>query len=133
MIAVAALWATSTTVDKVALEHASVGLHALVQTGGVGLLVLGALSLRGRLGELRVPRGERRYALLLAVLASAALGLQLAALRVVFVGLLEAVKRALGTCMAFALGHAAFGERPAAAQWAAMVFLVAGVLLLVLR
>ena len=132
MVAVAACWAVSTSVDKVALEHAPVGLHALVQSGGVGLSLLLMLALRRRLGELRIPRGERRYGLLLVVLASLALGLQLLALRTVAVGLLEAVKRALGTFMAFVLGHVAFGERPRGAQWVAMVLLVTGVLLLLL-
>jgi drug/metabolite transporter (DMT)-like permease len=132
MIVVAACWATSTSVDKVALEHASVGLHALVQAGGVGILLLALLAFRGRLGELVIPRGERRYGLVLVMLATFALGLQLVALRVVHVGLLEAVKRALGTLMAFVFGHVAFGERPRGAQWAAMMLLVAGVLLLLL-
>jgi drug/metabolite transporter (DMT)-like permease len=131
MVLVAALLATATTVDKVALEHASVGVHALVVSGGVGASALVFLAARGRLGALRFERGSGRFGLLLVALGSLAYGAQLAAVRWVYVGLLEATKRAVGTSMAFLVGHAAFGERPAASQWAAMVLLVGGVILLV--
>lgn len=132
MLLVALLWSVSSSLDKLALRHATVPLHAAVQTGGVGLVAVSALAFRRRLGELRPVAHELRRVALTLAFAFTALAIQFVALRLVFVGLMEASKRAVGTVMALVLGRLLFDEpitrRKALAAFAIVVgtFLLLG-------
>ena len=88
------------------------------------------LAARGRLGEVgAAPRP--RPALGLAVLAATAgLGLQLVAIQLTLVGIVEAVKRAVGMASAVAVGRLAFAEPITAGTLAAVLAMAAGVALL---
>ncbi len=126
MTAVAMMWSATAALDKVALGHASVPAHALVQTAGVGGVLLVWLVWRGRLRELAAIR-RRAPAYLLAVgFATAAVALQLFAIRVVMVALMETIKRAIGMTASVVVGRAMFREPITAAKIAAVALMAAG-------
>ena len=129
MLVVALLWSATPAIDKVALRHASLGVHALVQTLGVGLVTLGWLALRGRLGELRAPLRRPRLVTGLVFFGATAIGLQLAALTLVLVAIVEAIKRAIGVVAGVVLGRALFDERVTRNQVFAVVVLAIGAVL----
>jgi drug/metabolite transporter (DMT)-like permease len=60
------------------------------------------------------------------------LGLQFVALRLTLVGLVEALKRAIGMLFAVAVGRVVFGEPPTPGKVAAVLLMSAGVALIVL-
>lgn len=133
MIAVAALWALSTALDKRALPHASPASHAfLLSTGGAVILVSWILSRRSY-GELdavfHAPKG------LLAGLigfAVAAVALQLLALQVLWVAVLETLKRAFGVLGSVVLGRVFFLEPVTGRKLVAGGLMIAGTSLLAL-
>jgi drug/metabolite transporter (DMT)-like permease len=128
MVAVTALlWSLTPPLDKMAVERASAPLHALVLTAGVAFAVLLVLAFQGGLGELRgVLRVPRLLALAL-VVSAAALGLQLLAMPLLFVGTIETMKRGIGNCMALVYGRVFFGETVTPAKILAVGLMAAGV------
>ena len=131
MIAVAALWAFSTALDKRALPHASPASHAFVLTvGGAVILVSWILARRteGDLGAVfRAPKG-----LLVSMLAfaAAAVALQLMALQTLWVAVLETLKRAIGVLGSVILGRAIFLEAITPRKLVAGLLMIAGTSLL---
>lgn len=111
MVGVALLWSLTAGLDKLALSHANVPTHALVQAGGVVLGLGGLLAAQGRLGELRLSR--RAWVLYAAavVVSFVAIGLQLVAFTLVLVSMVEAIKRGVGPVAAAVFGRLAFQER----------------------
>jgi len=132
MTGVALIWAVTMTLDKIALRHASVSAHALLQSSGIAAGLLAAMAARGRLGELAAARQERAAYLGAVVAMSLAVGLQLAAVKLVLVGLLEAIKRAVGLAFAVINGALFFGEPISARKLGAVALMAAGVCLLVI-
>jgi len=125
--ATALLWSLTPPLDKMAVARASAPLHGLVLTGGVALAVLLGMAFQGALGELgRVRRVPGRLVLAL-VVSSAALGFQLLALPLVFVGTIETLKRGLGNCMALVYGRLFFGEAVTLSKILAVGLMAAGV------
>ncbi|HJL19965.1 MAG TPA: DMT family transporter [Sandaracinaceae bacterium LLY-WYZ-13_1] len=108
MIGVAGCWSLTANLDKMALDHASLPVHATVQTAGVGLALLGYLLVR------RAPLGMPRRAWPSfagsVLFATGALALQLWAIQLVLVGLVETLKRAVGMSSSVLVGRVAFGE-----------------------
>lgn len=132
MAVVAFLWSLSPLLDKIAIGHASTSFHALVLSGGVTAGLFVVLLARGRLGEVR-QAGRRPGLLIVAFLISAAaLALQLIAIRMVLVSIVETVKRGLGNVAAAALGRWVFGERVGWWQWTAVAVMAGGVALILL-
>ncbi len=127
MLAVALLWALSPILDKLALRHAGVGLHASVLSGGVALGMATYLAVRGELGRLALSRESFGLLALGGVSAVAALGLQLLAIRVVLVSLFEAVKRALGMVLSVFFGRVFFREPVSFAKVLAILFMSTGI------
>ncbi len=123
-------WSLTPALDKLALTASSPAFHALVLTAGVALAVLLVLAAAGRARELSgVARVPGVFAL--AVISSTlALGLQLLAFQLLWVGLVETLKRGIGNLMSLALGRAVFGERPGWAALAAVLAMAAGVALI---
>jgi drug/metabolite transporter (DMT)-like permease len=110
MLATAILWSMAAALDKQALAYAPVSFHAVVQTGGVGLVLVLLLLFRGRVRELStIARGWRPFLLALG-LTAVAVGSQLTAYRALEVSLVEALKRATGVTVALAVGRLWFGE-----------------------
>lgn len=127
MLVVAAAWALTPPLDKLALAHASTPFHAAVLCGGVALVLAAVLAVQGRLGEVRqVGRAPGIYAVAL-VVSCLALALQLAAYRLVWVALVETLKRGIGNVLALVYGRFLFGEAVGPAQVAAVVMMGVGV------
>jgi len=132
MVIVAALWSGTAVLDKVALGHASLAAHALVQTAGIGIALLLYLLARGRGAELGKVR-ESRLAMLGAIaFATLALALQLAAIQATLVAIVETVKRAVGMVMSVVLGRLVFAEPVTTAKVSAIVLMAAGTAAIVL-
>ncbi|MGF1468891.1 MAG: EamA family transporter [Sandaracinaceae bacterium] len=132
VVLVAALWSITGTLDKVALELSSVPFHGAVQASGVGLILLAIVRLRRGPGSLTVPRPARTWLLVSGLLAAGAIGLQLAAIRLVLVGVVEALKRAIGLASSVLVGRIAFEEPLTAARLVAVVVMAIGSALLTL-
>ncbi len=132
MVVVAFLWSLGPPLDKMAIRASSTSFHALVLSGGVAVGLFVVLAARGRLGEVR--RAARRPRLLIVafLVSAAALALQLVAIRMVLVSLVETVKRGLGNVAAAGIGRWVFGERVGWWQWAAVAVMAAGVALILL-
>ncbi len=132
MAAVALMWSITPPLDKLAIDHSSPAFHGLVLSAGVALGLGAILAARGRLRSVAAAR--RHPGLLVTALAASAvaLALQLLAIRIVLVSIVETVKRGVGNAAAVAVGSAVFGERVGAAQWLAVALMAAGVALILL-
>jgi drug/metabolite transporter (DMT)-like permease len=130
MAIVAVLWSLSPVVDKLALGHASVVVHAGVQVGGVGLVMLGSLAWGGGLARLRTVLAHPVVVTGAAIVGAFALATQLYALRLVMVSVFEAVKRGIGMSLSVLSGRVWFGEPVTAKKLCAVGAMGAGVALL---
>ncbi len=132
MAMVALMWSISPPLDKLAIGASSSAFHGMVLSAGVALGLGVLLVGKGRFPE--VAAGRRRPGLMLGALAASALalGLQLVAIRMVFVSLVETVKRGLGNGLAVGMGAVIFHERVGRWQWVAVVLMGAGVALILL-
>ena len=132
MILVAALWSLALPLDKLALRSASVPVHGTLLNLGVALILAAILVSRpvaGRQGEVR------RWSVLVTALVAVsviALGLQLVAITRIWVGLVETLKRAIGSLLALVSGWAFFGEQVDVQQVLAVLLMGAGVGLVLL-
>ena len=107
-IVVAALWSLGGAIDKQALRYAPSSLHALLITLGI-LAIFGSERLiRKGWTALRPP--SIGPIMLAGSMGSLAFGLQLAALELSYVAVVETVKRGVGGVAALALGRLAFKE-----------------------
>jgi drug/metabolite transporter (DMT)-like permease len=132
MLGVALLWSLTPPLDKLAMAESGSALHGLVLSAGVALGLGLYLAVRGRLGQVR-PAARRPWLVAAALAASAgALALQLVAIRIVLVAIVETVKRGVGNIAAVAVGAVLFKERVVAWQWGAVVVMAAGVALILL-
>lgn len=132
MAGVALLWSVTPPLDKLAIGHSSPAFHGLVLSVGVAAGLGAILAGLGGLGQLRTLT-RRPVLFALAVAASAgALALQLVAIKMVFVSLVETVKRGLGNAGAVAAGAWILDEEVGRWQWAAVGLMGAGVALILL-
>ena len=130
MIGVALCWAATSVLDKMAMEHCSPEMHAGVQTLAMGVVLTLWLSIRGRSREML---GVMEYPAAFfggVAVAVVALGLQLYALQILYVGLMEGIKRAFGIVMAIVLGRLLFGEALSSGKIVAGILMGGGVFLL---
>jgi drug/metabolite transporter (DMT)-like permease len=132
MVVVAVLWALAVPLDKLAVERASGPFHGLVLNTGVAFCSLAGLAATRRLRELaQVRRAAAPFAGAL-VVGAVGLGLQLLAIQLVWVGLVETLKRGIGNLMAVVFGRIVFGEPITGRKLAAVVLMAAGVALVLL-
>jgi len=132
MVLVAALWSLALPLDKLAIASASVPAHGTILNSGVALVMLVVLLMRpggNRFGEVRRWTG---LVIALVVVSVLALGLQLVAITRVWVGLVETLKRAVGSLLALVSGWLFFGEKIDAQQVLAVLLMGAGVGLVLL-
>lgn len=129
MLGVALLWSLVTVADKAAIGHASAALHGVVQTAGVGVVLLGVLAWRGELGSLVSLLRHRGLFAGALVASGLALGLQFVAYGLVFVSTVESVKRTVGMLASVINGRVFFGEPLTPAKWAGVALLSIGVVL----
>jgi len=130
MLCVALLWSVGAVVDKAALFRASPAVHASVQCAGITSLLLLLLARQGRLGELRRVLQVRGAYVAAVAVASLALALQLYALRLALVGIVETIKRAIGMTLSLANGRLFFGEPVTHGKLAGVGLLAAAVALI---
>jgi drug/metabolite transporter (DMT)-like permease len=129
MVGVALAWSLTVPLDKLSVERASAAFHAVVLCSGVGLAVFLILAGQRRVRELAAVR-QLPGAFVLALGASVvALGLQLVAIQLVWVGLVETVKRGIGNLMALFMGRLLFGEPVTVRKLVAVALMAAGVAL----
>lgn len=129
MIGVALSWSLSGPLDKLALAHAGVLVHALVVTVGVAAGALAILWWQRRLDTLHGARGEAWLLVASMLAVTLALLFQFLAIQGVFVSLVEAFKRCVGSVTAVVLGRLVFGEGVSPVQIAAVVVMGIGVVL----
>lgn len=131
MVMVAALWSLALPLDKLAVASASVPAHGTILNCGVALVMVVLLM---RPGENRFGEVRRWTGLVVALVAVSvlALGLQLVAITRVWVGLVETLKRAVGSLLALVSGWLFFGEKIDAQQVLAVLLMGAGVGLVLL-
>jgi drug/metabolite transporter (DMT)-like permease len=128
MCGVALLWALTTVLDKACLSHAGIATHAGLQNLAIG----GFLLVRRRHTGRPLAWPHSRLLLVVAILCGlGALGLQLAALGLTQVSLVETVKRVTGLLMALALGRLLFGESLGVHKLLATLGMMAGVWLVI--
>jgi uncharacterized membrane protein len=131
MALVALLWSVASPLDKLAMEHANVPLHGLVLNAGVGVGVLAVMLARRQGGELRMSRAQS-MPMLLAVLASVlGLAFLLLAIAATWVGLVETLKRAVGSALALVIGYRVFKEPVTGNMVLGIVLMALGVALTV--
>lgn len=106
-ILVSGLWSMTATLDRLAVDASSPASHALLQAGGMSLL-LGAWAAWARVPIW--PRRQRPTLFLAIVFGSLALALQLNAIQLTWVSLVETIKRAAGALFALVVGRLRFGE-----------------------
>lgn len=132
MIAVALMWSTAGPLDKMATSQASAPFHGVVIGLGmvVGLTLL--LAFERRLGELKEFKGNPLILLGGMVAGGLALVLQLMAMQLVFVNLVEGVKRVTSLAAAAILGKLFFQEEVTRMRLLAIGLMAVGVLFLVI-
>ena len=130
MALTALLWSLAMPLDKIAIAASSTPFHALALNAGVALGVLVVLAMQGRLGELTGLRREAGLLALSVVVSAVALALLLVAITQIWVGLVETLKRGVGSLLALFLGSVFFGERTTPQHLLAVVLMVTGVALI---
>ena len=132
MVGVALMWSLTMALDKMAVSAASPSFHGIVLNVGVALALVIFALMRGRLGEFR-DLGNRPGLLLAGVLLSVgALALQLLAIKLVWVGFVETMKRGVGSFLALLWGRLNFHEPLEAQRFAAVMQMGIGVALILL-
>lgn len=133
MLGVALVWALVAPLDKLASQAAGPAWHGLLLNWGMSLGVLGWLLLsagpRGMGTALAVPQALR-----LPLVGGMALGglaclSQFAAMALVLVGVVEAIKRMVGMLCALALGRFLYQEPVGWGEGAAVLLMGAGLVL----
>jgi drug/metabolite transporter (DMT)-like permease len=131
MIAVAVLWAFSTSLDKRALSHASPASHAFLLSAGSAAILGTWILARRQQGELRaVLSAPNGLLMALIALAVAALALQMLALQWLWVAVIETLKRAFGVLGSVTFGRLFFDEPVTRRKVVAACLMVAGTSLL---
>lgn len=135
MAFVALCWSITPTLDKLAMQHTSPALHALVLVVGIALGLALVLWQQDRLGEVR-DAFSSRTALVLGVSAvivgALASAIQLLALQQAPVGVVETVKRGLGASLALFFGALIFSEQVGWRRILAVVVMIVGVAMVLL-
>lgn len=131
MTLTALLWAGTTVYDKVSLGYASLAVHAGVQTLGLAVVLTVWLGARARIDEMLTVRARPRWFAVGVLVSTLALGLQLQAVSLLPVGIMESLKRATGMVAALVIGRLTFNEALDARKWLSVAAMSAGVWLVV--
>jgi len=132
MVMVSLLWSLAMPLDKMAVSEAGAAFHGIVLGGGVALALVLLAALRGTLGEFRDLRHRPGMLTLGVILSVVALALQLVAIRLVWVGFVETMKRGVGSFLALLWGRLIFGEAFAVHRFIAVALMGSGVALILL-
>lgn len=132
MVGVSLAWSLAMPLDKMAVSAASPAFHGVVLSLGVAAALVVMATLRGTLDEfkdLRHRPGLMIFGILINLLA---LALQLMAIRMVWVGFVETMKRGIGSFLALVWGRLIFDEPLEARRFGAVALMGVGVALILL-
>ena len=115
--------------DKIAIQQSSVPFHGLALNLGVAIGALTILAAKGRLREVMVVRDHWRMILLADLISVLAVGMFLLALAKLWVGVVETLRRGIGSVLAVLSGHFFFSEKVGVQSLLAVLLLGAGVAL----
>ena len=132
MMCVALLWSLGSAVDKRSLMYAHPSVHATIQCVGVTLALLLYLGGRSQLSLLRDIKRVKGTYLIALVVGSIGFGLQLVAIQLVMVSIVESVKRAIAMTLAVVNGRIFFGEPVTIGKVLGIVMMSFGVVLILL-
>jgi uncharacterized membrane protein len=128
MCLVALFWTLAPTFERVALRYASIPLHGFIHFSCAALVLWLWLFFKGNLSKAALPEKSGWKVIgVLALLYAGALGLQMLSLKLVFVGIMEAVKRVIGQISAVVLGRIIFNEPITRPKVFGIAFMCAGV------
>lgn len=132
MIGVAGLLSLTATLDKAAMLHAPVAVHALLQAlmAASGLLIM--LAAQGRLKELSAIQVHKLHYLMAVLCTCGAISAQLFAYQMILVSIVEAIKRSVGLLLAILNGRVFFGEAITKTKLTSIVLMGTGVTVLAL-
>jgi drug/metabolite transporter (DMT)-like permease len=125
-------WAMTIPLDKLAVARAAAPFHGTVLNAGVAAGVLVVLLGRRRMGDLAQVRRLPGLFVLSLIVSCLALGLQLLALPLMFVGTIETLKRGIGNFMALVSGWIFFREAVTLLKVLALMVMAAGVALILM-
>lgn len=130
-VVVACAFATTVVLDKAALVYVNVAQHGLFTVALLAGSLLVWLAARGQLRTFTGLRDEIPWLAGASVTLAASLALQLWAVQLWLVSVVEGAKRAIGMSMAVVLGRLLFGEALTPGKVVAVVLMILGVLVLV--
>ena len=133
MLGVIVLWSLTPPLDKLCLEHASVGIHGALQLFMLIVALCVGLFAHGGWQSFRLPHEARRPLLFAGLTSSVAYLLQLAAYRLTFVAIIELLKRVIGLAGAVLLGRLALRESLTPAKLVGVVVIGLGLSLVILN
>ena len=110
MVAVSLMWSLAMPLDKMAVGIAGPSFHGVVLNVGVAVALVVMAIVRGRLSEFRDLRHRPGLMLFGILISVVALGLQLMAIKIVWVGFVETMKRGVGSFLALLWGRLIFDE-----------------------
>lgn len=132
MAGVALLWSVAMPLDKIAMTSSGPAFHGLTLNAGVAAGTLGLLALRRRVGELASGRAMAGTYSLAILFSAVALALQLIAMSLIWVGLVETMKRSFGSFLAVGAGAMLFEETITRRMLAAIAVMAIGVAFLLI-
>jgi len=111
MCVTAICWTLAPVFDRIALRHVDVPTHALIHFTVSATLLWLWIFLSGGFKKNPLPKKEGLKIIgVVALFYACAMGLQMLSLKMVYVGIMESVKRVIGQISAITLGRIAFGE-----------------------
>ena len=132
MVGVSFFWALATPLDKLAMAAATPQWHGLALNAGVGIGCGALLFAGGRAAELKTDRRDTGMLVLSVLVSVVALAFLLLALTMAWAGVVESIKRAVGSVMAVVLGRLFFAESVNRHKVGAIVMMAVGILLILL-
>jgi drug/metabolite transporter (DMT)-like permease len=133
MAMVALLWSLASPLDKLAMMHASPTFHGLVLSAGLPLAFLAILVAQGKLATIKEPFVRPGVMAVGVVAGAGALLLQLSAMQLIYVGLVESIKRVIGIAMAAVVGRLFFQEPITRQKAIALALMALGVVLILIQ
>lgn len=130
MLVVALSWSLTLPLDKIAMRAAGPPFHGFFLALGVSAGVFLAMAARGETRRVTEVRRSPGLAVLAVVLSTAALGLQLLAMQLVWVSLVETLKRGIGNLMALVWGRFLLSEAVTGGSVGAVLLMAVGVALI---
>jgi len=132
MVGVSLMWSLAMPLDKLAVRAAGPSFHGVVLNVGVAAALLVMATARGRLSEFRDLRHRPGLMLFGILISVVALGLQLIAIKIVWVGFVETMKRGVGSFLALLWGRLIFAEALERQRFIAVAVMGIGVALILL-